>query len=202
VNIYGRDGKPMSPEAFAAVPHKKRVLKQNTLILDKRPVSVLTMWDGVDMSHGESPVPLPFSTYIHSEHYPNVLTAYRNEKHALFGHDVAMSFVRSQGGKGGWRILTHFLARGWSNPQTVKQGWWQVALAVIVIALQLAMLTLSAVTWDWGWSDLLPAAFAALYGWWLFNGVKGLKRKLRERDEERRAEKERTEFENIVGPLR
>jgi hypothetical protein len=202
VNIYGRDGKPMSPEAFAAVPHKKRVLKQNTLILNKEPVSVLTMWDGMDMSGGESPVPLPFSTYIHSEHYPNVLTAYRNEKHALFGHDVAMSFVRSQGGKGGWRIPAYFLARGWSWPRSVKQGWANVALAGFVLALQLFTLTMSAITWNWDWVDLLPALVAVLYGWWLKNAVIGLRGKLRERDEERRTEKERTEFENIVGPLR
>jgi hypothetical protein len=202
VNIYGRDGKPMSPEAFAAVPTKKRVLKQNTLILKGEPIRVLTMWDGVDMAHGEAPVPCPYSTVVLSDSYPNVMVAVPDEKKARLSHEMMMGFVRAQGGKGGWRVPGYFLTRVWGNPHTVKHGWANVILAGVVVAVQLAMLTLSAVTWDWGWSDLAPAVFAVLYGWWLKNAVVGLRGKLQERDEERRAEKERTEFENIVGPLR
>lgn len=192
----------MSLEAFAAVPHKKRVLKQSTLIVAREPVSVLTMWDGVDNSEGKAPKPLPFSTYIRSEHYPNVLTAYQNEKHALFGHDVAMSFVRSQGGKGGWRIPAYFVARAWGHHHTVKQGWFTVILTAFVLAVQLSVLTASAIAWDWGWSDLFPLVSGALYAWLLKHSIVGLRRKLRERGEERRADKEQTEFENIIGPLR
>jgi hypothetical protein len=201
VNIYGRDGKPMSLEAFAAVPRKKRIVKQSTLILAKEPISVLTMWDGVDHSEGESPVPLPFSTFVHSESFPNIMLSVPDEKHARMSHEMALGFVRSQGGKGGWRIPLWFLTRVWDNPRTVKHAWFNMALCLAVVAVQLATLTASAVMWDWDWSDLLPVAFVALYGYWLKNSVVALKRKLRERKEERRAAADKEAFDEIVGRL-
>lgn len=201
MNIYGRDGQPMSLDAFTAIPHKKRIVKQSTLILRREPISVLTMWDGVDNSDGEAPRPLPFSTFIHSESYPDMRMAVPDERHAKISHEMALGFVRAQGGKGGWRIPLFFLSRVWSNPRSVKHGWSNVILAGFVLLVQLTMLTLSAVMWDWDYADILPAVFALLYGYWLIGAVKGLKRKLKERREERQVAADKEAFEKIVGQI-
>ena len=192
----------MNPEEFAAVPHKKRVVKKSTLIVQKEPVSITTMWDGVDNSEGKAPKPLPFSTFVHSESFQDMMLSVPTEKHAHVSHELALGFVRAQGGKGGWRIPVYFLARAWGHHHTVKQGWFTVILTAFVVAVQLSVLTASAITWDWGWSDLFPLVSGVLYAWLLKHSIVGLRRKLRERGEERRANKERTEFENIIGPLR
>lgn len=202
MNIYDRNGKPMSQEAFDAIPHKKRVVKRQTFILKKEPILVLTMWDGVDMSHGEASVPCPFSSAVLSESYPNMLVSVPDEKKARVSHEMMAGFVRAQGGKGGWRVPAFILRNMWRNPVSMKAAWTYVVTSALVTLIELAMLTMTAIRWNWFWSDLLTVAMLGLYIFLLKNSLQGLKEKRRERAEERRAEKERQEFENIVGPLR
>jgi hypothetical protein len=201
VDIYGRDGKPISLEEFAAVPRKKRLVKKNTFMLQREPILVLTEWDGRDMSDGEASVPCPFSTVVLSESYPNMMMAVPDEKKARVSHEMMCGFVRAQGGKAGWRTPLHFAARGWARPKSVKLGWFQLALCVAVVMLQLMPLTMSAITWNWDWADLLPAAALLLYGWFGWNSLRGLKRLLQERREERRIAAEKETFDKIVGQI-
>ena len=191
----------MSLEAFAAVPWKKRVVKQSTLILAREPITVLTMWDGTDHSNGEAPVPLPFSTFVHSESHPNMKMAVPDEKHARVAHEMALGFVRAQGGKGGWRVPAFYLMNVWGNPRSVKHGWFNVILAGLVVIVQLGSLTASAVRWNWDWSDVFTGVMLGLYGWWLRSAVVGLRGKLRERKEDRRVAADKEAFEKIVGQI-
>ena len=201
MDIYGRDGKPITLEEFAAVPRKKRIVKRSTLILGREPIMVLTEWDGKDMSHGEAPMPMPFSTVVLSESYPNMLMAVPDEKRARMSHEMMCGFVRAQGGKGGWRVPAYFLLHVWGNPKTVKLGWFNVILSALVVLFQLQALTATAIMGNWSWANLISVAIVGLYGLWLKNAVQGLRRKLRERREERRVAADKEAFEKIVRQL-
>ena len=192
----------MSREAFLQVPFKKRVLKRSMLIFEGEPLSVLTTWDGLDNSRGESPAPLPFSTVIHSDKFRNAKLSVPTEKHATAGHEMAVGYVRAQGGQGGWRVPLWFAGNAFSNPGSVKDGWISVVVTALVVLIQTISLIASGVLWNWGWGDLFTAVLFCLYCWWLKGAVTGLRRKLREREEERREAAEKAAFDEIVGQIK
>jgi len=202
MDIYDRNGKPMSPEAFEAVPFKKRILKQTRLVIRGDLITVLTMWDGIDNSNGSAHAPLPFSTFAYSEHYPNMTMAVPTQDQALIAHEMVCGFVRSQGGKSGWRVFAYFMSKAWRSPKGVKMGWFNVAISALLVLLQLQSLTWAALSGTWHWAHLFPASMLLLWSWLFANSLRGLKGKLKERREERRIEREKTEFENIIGPIR
>lgn len=191
----------MTLEAFAAIPRKKRIVKRQTFILRNEPITVLTEWDGRDMSHGDAPMPCPFSTCVLSDSYPNMMMAVPDEKKARVSHEMMAGFVRAQGGRGGLAVAAYFLLHMWGNPRSVKMAWTNVALAAFVVLLQLQVLTVDAITGSWNWYAILPAAAAGLYALFLRNSLVALRRKLGERREERRIEKEKVEFEKIVRQI-
>lgn len=188
----------MDAREFERIPRKKRIIGRQTLMVEGTPVYVLTEWDGKDMSNGESPVPLPFSTYIHSQRFPNILTAYASQKHAEVGHHLAVGFVKSQGGKAGFPVFLSVIATAFTRPRSIKHGWFMVALFSIVVAMQLPSLVMSLVFWNWDWSDLFAGAVTAAYGYALFRSAQGLKRLRAERKEEKRVEREKKAFDDIV----
>lgn len=199
VNIYGRDGQPMELEEFQKIPAKKRILAEKSLVLHGDRIRVVTMWDGEDMARGEAPMPCPFSTFIHSENHPNMLTAFPNESYARMGHYAAIAFVQAQGGKTGFPVFVHFLKQAFTNPRTLKLAYWNLGLMGAVTLLQLFTLTLSLFMWNWDWSDAFTTVIAAAYGYATIQTLKAIKRLRRERNEAQRLEREKEEFERIVG---
>lgn len=202
MNIYDRNGEPMSQEAFDKIPFKKRILKAQTLILKGEPIRVLTMWDGVDMSHGEAPVPCPFTTLVHSESYPDMMVVVPDEKKAILSHEMMMGFVRAQGGKRGWRLPLYFFKEVYRDPRSVRLGWANLLIAAFVLAIQLSTLTLGLMLGSLNWLHTANLIMALVWGWFCWCAVQGLKGAKAKAAEKKRAEKERKEFENIVGPLR
>lgn len=192
----------MTVEAFEKIPAKKRVLKQKTLVIDREPVFVRTEWEGRDMSRGEASVPMIYATYVLSQTRPNMCFATPNKEKALVGHEMMVGLVRGQGAKSGPAVIMTSLARAFTRPQNIRHGWWMMGIFGFVVAIQLAMLTLSALTWNWDWSDLFTGACAAAYGYCVVRTAQAQKRLLAERKEKRRLEDEQKTFENIIGPLR
>lgn len=202
--IYGREGEPtsMTLEEFLAIPKKKRILGDKTLILDGDPVRVLTMWDGVDMSRGEAPTPCPFTTFITTPSRPNMLVAIADEQQAIMSHEMMIGMVRSYGARGGWRIPVHFLTRAYSKPPSVKYAWMMTAVWAALLLFQMSSLTLSALMGNLGVADGVGALVAMLDGWMFWNALQGLRYKRREVAEERRIAKDNEAFEEIVGQIK
>lgn len=191
----------MSLEAFTAVPRKKRVVKQSTLMLTGEPVTVLTMWDGIDNAEGEAPLPLPFSTVVYSRLYPSIKLDVPDEKHARVAHEMALGFVRSQGAKGGLPLFAYFMSSTWRNPRGVRLAWVQMVLAAIVLLVQIGPLTVSVIRWDWDWADIFSASMALLWGWLFACSLGGLRDRRQDRKEERRIAADKEAFEKIVGQI-
>jgi len=193
----------MELEEFEKIPVKKRVLKQQTLVIHGDAVRVLTMWDGHDMSHGDAPIPMPFSTFVASDHHPNMLMAYPDQKKAEMGHHIMVGFLKSQGCKGGLPVVLHFIRQAFTNPRTIAQAWWMIVLFSIVVALQVSDLLASLVFGiPLGWGDLFGAAVGAAYGYCVYRAAKKLKILRKERAEEQRVQKEKDEFDRIIEPLK
>jgi hypothetical protein len=191
----------MDAKEFEKIPLKKRILKQQTLVVHGDAVRVLTMWDGVDTAHGQAPVPMPFSTFVASDHHPNMLMSYPDQEKAQMGHHLMIGFLRSQGCKSGLPVILHFIKGAFTNPRTIAQAWWMIVLFSIVVALQVSDVLASLVFGTWSWSDVFSAVIGAAYGYCLYRAAKKLKILRKERAEERRIEQDRKAFEEIVGPL-
>lgn len=204
MEIYGRDGQlsSLSEDDFNAIPWKKRVLARKMLILDREPVTVLTMWDGVDITGGEAPKPCPFSTLVMSESSPSMLVAVATERQAIMSHEMMVGMVRSHGGRSGWRIPVHFLTRAYSKPASVKYAWVMTIVWAALLLFQMSSITLSALTGTFGLVDAFGGLVAMFDGWMFWRALQGLKYKRREVAEERRTAKDNEAFEEIVRQIK
>lgn len=201
VNIYGRDGQPMELEEFQKIPFKKKVIAAKTVMDGREPIRVLTMWDGIDLSDGEAPVPMTYSTMVMSEHKPNMCTAYPDEKVAMMGHHAMIGFLKGHGCTTNPLLVgAKLLWKGLTTPYTMWAAVINTILFLGIVVIQLAGITLSVIRWDLGFKDAFSALILAVYAWMAWKSLKAWKGFITKRREERRVEKDREEFEKIVQP--
>jgi hypothetical protein len=203
VDIWDQDGKPMDVEEFGKIPFKKKVIAATTVMDGKLPIRVLTMWDGVDLSDGEAPVPMTFSTMVMSEHRPNMLTAYPKREMAVMGHHAMIGFLAARGCTTNKFVVGLKMIRfGLMNPQTLWAARINTFLYAAIVLIQLMTITMSLIRWDLDWADAFSALIGAAYSYLMVKALQAWKRLKRKRDEERRIEKDREEFERIVEPYK
>lgn len=201
VEIYDQDGKPMDEKEFEKIPFKKKVIAASTVMDGKLPIRVLTMWDGIDLSGGEAPVPMVYSTLVYSEHRPNMCTAYPKKEMAIMGHHAMIGFLAGHGCTTNKFVVGLKMIRfGLTNPQTLLAARINTFLYAAIVLIQLMTITMSVIRWDLDWADAFSALIGAGYAWLMSKALKAWKRLKRERDEERRVKKDREEFERIVAP--
>jgi hypothetical protein len=194
----------MELEEFQKIPAKKRKLREKTLLLDKEPVFVQTAWEGFDASQGEASEPMIYSTYVlsASDRYHSMCISTPNEKKALMTHEMMVGMVRAHGGKVGLPLYRNFLARAFTNPRTTKQAWINIVAFGLVVVMQAVTVMLSVMFNNLDWGDAFTTVIGAAYGYCVLKQIKKLRVLQKEKAEELRVEKDREEFDRIVGPLK
>lgn len=198
MDIYDRDGQPMTLEAFESVPRKKRIVKQQTLMHGGEPVHVLTEWDGYDISAGDAARPMIFSTYVAHPVRGKMIVGYPDLAHAKVGHEMMMAMLKAQGATRGWSLFVHFMTAASFRPHNLKQAWTMATLWALCLLVQAFPVVVSLTVGRLNWWHILNVALIAFYVYLIQGNVRAIRRLRRERREERRTEAEKKEFDALV----
>jgi len=182
--FYDRQGRPISPQQWEAIPRRERKIVHKTLLHNGKPVSVITDWDGQDWAEGRAPVPMVFSTCILKDGKLESLAPWPDERIARQGHAMMVAALKADGAKTGVRTIPYWIGRGQREQKSVKAGWFMVAMWSLLIVLYTGPVLMSALLMEFSWSAAVNGVFIVWASWMLKNSLIGLKRAMKRRDQE------------------